>query len=145
MRTRTVDVGGCVRERKQRVRTLGTFRTTRASRRFPTARFQSGIAAMYACTGASPSAFAICGLPPERRATAPRLAFAGDLDLVGEERCLLARAVRLVFALAFRRHANGSLRDSSRGPRFMRAHRRLFFRGKRGRPAISANVPSMSE
>ena len=45
-------------------------------------RFQPGIAAMYACTGASPSAFAICGLPPERSFTgrfslAPGLAFAG--------------------------------------------------------------------
>src|SRR6185503_17246240 len=40
-----------------------------ASRRFPMSRFQPGIAAMYACTGASPSAFVICGLPPERRTT----------------------------------------------------------------------------
>src|SRR3954470_5982516 len=37
-----------------------------ASRRRPTPRFQPGIAAMYACTGASPSALAICGLPPLR-------------------------------------------------------------------------------
>src|SRR6476661_4672929 len=51
------------------LRTLGTFRTTSASRRFPRSRFQPGIAAMYACTGASPSAFAICGLPPARRFT----------------------------------------------------------------------------
>jgi hypothetical protein len=29
--------------------------------------FQPGIVAIYACTGASPSPFAICGLPPERR------------------------------------------------------------------------------
>src|SRR5688572_8434465 len=28
---------------------------------------------MYACTGASPSAFAICGFPPERRTTRSRL------------------------------------------------------------------------
>src|SRR5512134_261702 len=41
-----------------------------ASRRRPTSRFQPGIAAMYACTGASPSAFAMRGLPPESRATA---------------------------------------------------------------------------
>src|SRR5512146_1476953 len=41
-----------------------------ASRRFPRSRFQPGIAAMYACTGASPSAFAICGLPPESGTTA---------------------------------------------------------------------------
>src|SRR5688572_26661610 len=40
----------------------------RASRRLPRLLFQPGIAAMYARTGASPSAFAICGLPPERRA-----------------------------------------------------------------------------
>src|SRR5687768_6290201 len=46
--------------------TLGTFRTMSASRRFPMSRFHPGIAAMYACTGASPSAFAICGLPPVR-------------------------------------------------------------------------------
>jgi hypothetical protein len=32
-------------------------------------RFQPGIAAMYAWTAASPSAFAICGLPSERRTT----------------------------------------------------------------------------
>jgi outer membrane protein assembly factor BamB len=41
---------------------------------------KAAIAAMYACTGASPSAFAICGLPPERSFTglaslAPGLAF----------------------------------------------------------------------
>src|SRR5687768_4516296 len=35
-----------------------------ASIRRPTPLFQPGIAAMYACTGASPSALAICGLPP---------------------------------------------------------------------------------
>src|SRR5262245_60402372 len=37
-----------------------------ASRRDPRSRFQPCNAAMYACTGASPSAFAICGLPPDR-------------------------------------------------------------------------------
>src|SRR5688572_18636308 len=36
------------------------------SMRRPTSRFQPGMAAMYACTGALPSPFAICGLPPER-------------------------------------------------------------------------------
>src|SRR5688572_11833884 len=40
-----------------------------ASSRLPSSLFQPGIAAMYAWTGASPSAFAICGLPPERRTT----------------------------------------------------------------------------
>src|SRR5688500_16412237 len=59
------------------LRTLGTFRTMSASRRFPRSRFQPGMAAMYACTGASPSAFAICGLPPARRVT-----FADFLDVL---------------------------------------------------------------
>src|SRR5881296_1845628 len=91
------------------LRTLGTLRTMSASRRRPTSRFQPGIAAMYACTGASPSAFAICGLPPERRTTfspfrtliglasfasglartrafACAPAFGGDLDLVADLR-----------------------------------------------------------
>src|ERR671918_548814 len=81
------------------LRTLGTFRTMSASRRFPRSRFQPGIPAMYACTGASPSAFAMRGLLPERTTAtfspfrtliglaslAPGLAFApafgGDLDL----------------------------------------------------------------
>src|SRR2546425_12982518 len=79
-----------------------------ASRRFPRSRFQPGISAMYACTGASPSAFGICGLPPERSFTglaslAPGLAFApafgGDLDLVADLPGLLARDVRLGFGL----------------------------------------------
>src|SRR5689334_21091970 len=35
-----------------------------ASKRRPTSRFQPGMAAMYACTGASPSPFATWGLPP---------------------------------------------------------------------------------
>src|SRR4029079_10752181 len=48
------------------LRTLGTFRTMSASRRFPRSRFQPGIPAMYACTGASPSALAMRGLPPAR-------------------------------------------------------------------------------
>src|SRR6266849_7319049 len=96
------------------LRTLGTFRTMSASSQRPTSRFQPGIAAMYACTGASPSAFAICGLPPERRTTAtfspsrpligltslaPGLAFApafgGDLDFGADLRGLLARDVPL--------------------------------------------------
>src|SRR3546814_6587509 len=38
-----------------------------ASRRRPRSLFQPGMAAMWACTGASPVPFAICGLPPERR------------------------------------------------------------------------------
>src|SRR5688572_10505941 len=88
-----------------------------ASRRFPRSRFQPGIAAMYACTGASPSAFAICGLPPERRTTFSPLrtltglaslasdlgfapAFAGDVDLVADLRGLLARDVPLAFGFA---------------------------------------------
>src|SRR5262245_34642319 len=65
-----------------------------ASRRFPRSRFQPGIAAMYACTGASPSAFAICGLPPERRTTAPSLRFRA---LIG----WTLRALGFTFAPAF--------------------------------------------
>src|ERR1700730_14689117 len=81
------------------LRTLGTSRTMSASRRFPRSRFQPGIPAMYACTGASPSAIAMRGLPPERTTAAfsprtligwpslaPGLAFApafgGDLAFV---------------------------------------------------------------
>ena len=52
---------------------------------------------MYACTGASPSAFAICGLPPERRTTFScaliGLAFAPAFDRgLGLARDLLAKA-----------------------------------------------------
>src|SRR5688572_27559514 len=100
------------------LRTLGTFRTIRASRRFPRSRFQPGIAAIYACTGASPSALAICGLPPERRTTRPFPpvralidlvslvrglafvpAFGGDLDLVDDLRDLRTRDVPLAFMM----------------------------------------------
>src|SRR5512134_1177636 len=106
-----------------------------ASRRFPRSRFQPGIAAMYACTGASPSAFAICGLPPERRTTfspprtliglaslAPGLAFApafgGDLDLVADLRGLPARDVPLasgafMMMAAPRRHRRAVARQST--------------------------------
>src|SRR5687768_3699644 len=76
------------------LRTLGTAPTMSASRRFPTSRFQPGIAEMYACTGASPSAFAICGLPPERRTTGPCSPFGA---LVG----LAALGPGLAFAPAF--------------------------------------------
>src|SRR6185437_11124921 len=71
-----------------------------ASRRSPMSRFQPGIAAMYACTGASPSAFAICGLPPERRTGTLAPAVGGDLDLVADLRGLLARDLPLAFGLA---------------------------------------------
>ena len=96
--------------------TLGMLRTMSASRRFPGSRFQPGIASMYACTGASPSPFAICGLPPERRTTAafppfrsliglpslaPGLAFAPgfgeDLGLVAGLRGSLVRDAPLAF------------------------------------------------
>jgi hypothetical protein len=63
-------------------------------------RFQPGIAAMYACTGASPSAFATRGLPPERRTAALAPAFGWDLDLVAGLRALLARDVPLAFGFA---------------------------------------------
>src|SRR4029078_2324927 len=61
-----------------------------ASRGVPSSLFQPGMAARYARTGASPSALAICGLPPERsftgfalraRGSALAPAFGGDLDL----------------------------------------------------------------
>src|SRR5439155_19119754 len=80
-----------------------------ASRRSPRSRFQPGIAAMYACTGASPSAFAICGLPPERSFTglaalAPGLAFvpafAVFVALAAGLRAPLARDARLAFDFA---------------------------------------------
>src|ERR1700737_4804719 len=99
-------------------RALGTFRTMSASRRFPRSRFQSGIPAMYACTGASPSAFAMRGLPPERTTAtfspfrtliglaslAPGLAFvpafAVFLALAAGLRAPLARDARLAFGFA---------------------------------------------
>src|SRR5438034_10400217 len=89
-----------------------------ASRRFPRSRFQPGIPAMYACTGASPSAFAMRGLPPERRTAtfspfrsliglaslAPGLAFAptlgGDLAFVPAFAVFLALAAGLCAPLA---------------------------------------------
>src|SRR5882724_5004982 len=99
------------------LRRLGTFRTMSASRRFPRSRFQPGIPAMYVCTGASPSAFAMRGLPPERTTAtfspfrtlislaslAPGLAFvpafAAFLALAGL-RAPLARDARLAFGFA---------------------------------------------
>jgi hypothetical protein len=89
-----------------------------ASRRFPRLRFQPGIPAMYACTGASPSAFAMRGLPPERTTAtfspirtliglaslAPGLAFApafgGDLAFVPAFAVFLALAADLRAPLA---------------------------------------------
>src|SRR3984893_3964212 len=100
------------------LRTLGTFRSMSASRRFPRSRFQPGIPAMYACTGASPSAFAMRGLPPERTTAtfspfrtliglaslAPGLAFvpafAVFLALAAGLRAPLARDARLAFGFA---------------------------------------------
>src|ERR1700674_2888843 len=100
------------------LRTLGTFRTMSASRRFPRSRFQPGIAAMYSCTGASPSAFAMRGLPPERTTAtfspfrsliglasiAPGLAFAAGvagplLQVVGFRYDKLARSSSTRFIL----------------------------------------------
>src|SRR5689334_15455337 len=94
--------------------TLGTHRTTSASRRFPRSRFHPGIAAMYACTGASPSAFAICGLPPESRTTAAfsrvraliglaALAPAFGEDLADALRGLLTRDAGIAFGFGLRR------------------------------------------
>src|SRR5688500_15744190 len=76
------------------LRTLGTLRTMSASRRFPRSRFQPGIAAMYACTGASPSAFAIRGLPPARRTTATFSPFRTLIGLEIRARATLSTAPR---------------------------------------------------
>src|SRR4051794_12257870 len=46
-------------------RTEGTARLTITSMRRAASRFQPDNASMYACTGASPSALAICGFPPD--------------------------------------------------------------------------------
>src|SRR5256885_14600310 len=90
------------------LRTLSTFRTMSASSQRPTSRFQPGIPAMYACTGVSPSAFAICGLPPERTFTgsallAPGLgllpAFGGGLALGAALPWLVAPAAPLALGL----------------------------------------------
>ena len=49
--------------------TFEISRVMRESNQTPTPCFHSGIAEIYSCTGASPSAFAICGLPPESKGT----------------------------------------------------------------------------
>src|SRR5688500_7801002 len=102
-----------------------------ASRRLPTSRFQPGIAAMYALTGASPSAFAICGLPPERRATFP--AFRARVGLA------------LLTLLRLRAYAAGSSRSTNRG-RFVPGDRGLHKRFERARvdlvPLVDVNRPS---
>src|SRR5262245_31251493 len=72
-----------------------------ASSRRPTSRFQPGMAAMKAWTGASPSAFAIRGLPPERSfgfaatrlAAVRRVTFADFLG-VGAMKASLGRVER---------------------------------------------------
>src|SRR5688572_8799716 len=66
-----------------------------ASRRFPASRFQPGSAAMYACTGALPSAFAIWGLPPERSLTLPSPPSRGVLLLTRGIPCPRGLDVRL--------------------------------------------------
>src|SRR5688572_30898530 len=79
-----------------------------ASRRLPRSFFQPGIAAKYSCTGASPSAFAICGLPPERSFTglafvpelAGFLAFEPALAVFTALRAPPARDTRLAFGFA---------------------------------------------
>jgi len=72
--------------------TPGMARVMSASRRRPTSCFQPGMAAMKACTGASPYPFAICGLPPERRTT-----FSPFRDFTG----WVSFATGLAFAPAF--------------------------------------------
>src|SRR5262245_48371007 len=92
------------------LRTLGTVRTMSASSQRPTSRFQPGMPAMYACTGASPSPFAICGLPPDSSrnglaSLAPGLAlvtvFADGLDFVAALRGLRARDLPFDFLSDF--------------------------------------------
>src|SRR5687768_16533026 len=69
------------------LRAFGTVRLTRVSSLCAMPRFQPGMAAMYARTGASPSPFLICGFWPARS-----LGFAARfaLDLAG--RLLVADA-----------------------------------------------------
>jgi hypothetical protein len=74
---------------------LGTARTISWSSRLPTLLFQPGIAAMYACTGPSPSPFAICGLPPDS-ITTPSLFFVSLVRLA-----LGAPALAFFFATFF--------------------------------------------
>src|SRR5262245_38162703 len=74
----------------------------RASRRLPMSRFQPGIRAMYASTGAAPSAVAMRGLPPERTA-ATFWPLRGLIDLA-------LRAPGRAFAPAFGGDLAGSLR-----------------------------------
>src|SRR5687768_14149670 len=82
----------------------------RASRRLPTSRFQPGIAAMYALTGASPSALAICGFPPLSKAGLPALAlalgFAAGLALARAGVLRAGRLADLGLALLGMRPAN---------------------------------------
>src|SRR5205809_975135 len=78
------------------------FTNCAASRRLPTSRFQPGIPLIYACTGASPSAFAMRGLPPERMVTFSAfraligLAFA---PVFGRDLAFVARFFAVFFAL----------------------------------------------
>src|SRR6266849_3210923 len=69
---------------------VGEGSTMSASRRRPTSRFQPGMAAMQARTGASPSALAIWGLAPARRAGF--VATKGSLLLVAVDRLPLPAA-----------------------------------------------------
>src|SRR5688500_6885358 len=83
-----------------------------ASRRFPTARFQSGIAAIYACTGALPSPFGICGLPPASRTTFSL--FRALLDLAAGAGLALARGLGAALLVAGGRDLPA--RDFTAGP-----------------------------
>src|SRR5258708_7618891 len=141
------------------LRTSGTLRAMSASRRFPTSRFQPGIPAMYACTGASPSAFAIRGLPPERRTAAcspfrtelglallaPGLAFApafgASLDLVAD----FARDVPLLFGFALpdMRTESGSAFMRIPAPR-RRSRSRVSSESSPGLVTLADPVPSVN-
>jgi hypothetical protein len=68
---------------------------------------QPGNAAMYACTGASPSAFAICGLPPERSFTGLAFGFALPL-LFGFSATVLLHLVMMPNAWVTAGQASGT-------------------------------------
>src|SRR5688572_9737909 len=71
-----------------------------ASSHLPSALFHPGIAAIYAWTGASPSALAICGLPPESSLTGEDFFAAFDDALVFRTALRGLRVTRSPFDLA---------------------------------------------
>jgi hypothetical protein len=113
---------------------------------------------MYACTGASPSAFAICGLPPERSFTglaslAPGLAFVPAFAVFMASavglRAPLARDARLAFGFALlsviiRPFLLAQVTEFGEKKRYFRAglRRKSFATNTRfGKPACSEDLP----